>query len=181
MQGDLSRETFDARKHYTAVRLQQGRVLTDADFNEQGDITRQRLEHLARDVIGASGGPAEGAGFALAGGMAALAVHAQDANSIWIAGQDGVLLVSSNGGGAWTVANTGSTRHLRALARSGSTGWAVGDGGTILRTSNSGSSWTAQASGTLQALRGVACTDAQHAWAVGDGGLALTTINNNIT
>ena len=69
--------------------------------------------------------------FALAGGMAALAVHAQDANSIWIAGQDGVLLVSSNGGGAWTVANTGSTRHLRALARSGSTGWAVGDGGTI--------------------------------------------------
>ena len=62
MQGDLSRETFDARKHYTAVRLQQGRVLTDADFNEQGDITRQRLEHLARDVIGASGGPAEGAG-----------------------------------------------------------------------------------------------------------------------
>ena len=51
MQGDLSRETFDARKHYTAVRLQQGRVLTDADFNEQGDITRQRLEHLARDVL----------------------------------------------------------------------------------------------------------------------------------
>lgn len=181
MQGDLSRETFDARKHYTAVRLQQGRVLTDADFNEQGDITRQRLEHLARDVIGASGGPAEGAGFALAGGMAALAVHAQDANSIWIAGQDGVLLVSSNGGGAWTVANTGSTRHLRALARSGSTGWAVGDGGTILRTSNSGSSWTAQASGTLQALRGVACTDAQHAWAVGDGGLALATVDGGVT
>ena len=133
MQGDLSRETFDPRAHYTAVRLQQGRVLTDADFNEQGDITRQRLEHLARDVIGASGGPAEGAGFALAGGMAALAVHAQDANSIWIAGQDGVLLVSSNGGGAWTVANTGSTRHLRALARVADTGWAVGDSGTVLR------------------------------------------------
>ena len=181
MQGDLSRDTFDPRAHYTAVRLQQGRVLTDADFNEQGDITRHRHEHLARDVIGASGAPAEGAGFALSGGMSALAVHAQDANGIWIAGEDGVLLTSTNGGGAWTVANTGSTRHLRALARSANTGWAVGDGGTILRTSNAGAAWTAQASGTLQTLRGVAAFDAQHAWAVGDGGLALRTEDGGTT
>ena len=47
MQGDLSRETFDPRAHHTAVRLQQGRVLTDADFNEQGDLTRHRHERLA--------------------------------------------------------------------------------------------------------------------------------------
>ncbi|MBS0465695.1 MAG: hypothetical protein JSS31_07675 [Proteobacteria bacterium] len=181
MQGDLSRETFDARKHYTAVRLQQGRVLTDADFNEQGDITRQRLEHLARDVIGASGGPAEGAGFALSGGMRALAVHAQDANNAWIAGEDGVLLVTANNGAAWTVANTGSTRHLRALARVGSTGWAVGDGGTVLRSTDAGATWAAQASGTLQTLRGVAAFDALHAWAVGDGGLALATVDGGVT
>ena len=148
MQGDLSRETFDPHSHYTAVRLQQGRVLTDADFNEQGDITRQRFEHLAQDVIGASGGPAEGAGFALSGGMAALAVYALDANNVWVAGEDGVLLVTANNGAAWTVANTGSTRHLRALARVGSTGWAVGDGGTILRSTDAGATWAAQASGT---------------------------------
>ncbi|WP_404299726.1 DUF6519 domain-containing protein [Alicycliphilus denitrificans] len=181
MQGDLSRETFDPRQHYTAVRLQQGRVLTDADFNEQGDITRRRHEQLARDVIGASGAPAEGAGFALSGGMAALAVHAQDASSIWIAGEDGVLLVSGNGGASWTVAHTGSTRHLRALARASASGWAVGDGGTLLRTSNAGSTWTAQAGGTLQTLRGAAATDAQHAWAVGDGGLALRTVDGGGT
>ena len=181
MQGDLSRETFDPRKHYTAVRLQQGRVLTDADFNEQGDIARHRHEHLARDVIGACGGPAEGAGFALTGGMRALAVLAQDANNVWIAGEDGVLLVSSNGGGAWTVANTGSTRHLRALARAGATGWAVGDGGSILRSGDSGATWAAQASGMLQTLRGVAAFDAQHAWAVGDGGLALASVDGGVT
>ncbi|MFT3815288.1 MAG: DUF6519 domain-containing protein [Acidovorax sp.] len=181
MQGDLSRETFDPRAHYTAVRLQQGRVLTDADFNEQGDITRHRHEHLARDVIGASGAPAEGAGFALSAGVRALAVHAQDANSIWIAGEDGVLLTSSNGGAAWTVADTGSTRHLRALARSAGTGWAVGDGGTILRTVNAGAAWTAQDGGTPQTLRGAAAFDAQHAWAVGDGGLALRTVDGGAT
>lgn len=181
MQGDLSRETFDPHSHYTAVRLQQGRVLTDADFNEQGDITRHRFEHLARDVIGASGGPAEGAGFALSGGMAALAVHALDANNVWIAGEDGVLLVTANNGAAWTVANSGSTRHLRALARVAATGWAVGDSGTVLRSTDSGNSWAAQASGTLQTLRGVAAFDAQHAWAVGDGGLALATVDGGVT
>lgn len=183
MQGDLSRETFEPRKHYTAVRLQQGRVLTDADFNEQADIARHRHEHLARDVIGASGAPAEGAGFALSGGMRALAVLAQDANNVWIAGEDGVLLVSSNGGDAWTVADTGSTRHLRALARSGATGWAVGDGGTLLFTQDSGATWKARASGTLQTLRGVAAVavDAQHVWAVGDGGLALASVDGGTT
>ena len=177
MKADLSRETFEPGAHYTAVRMQQGRVITDADFNEEGDITRRRAESLAEDVIGQSGAPAENAGFALSAGMVALAVHAADANSVWIAGEDGVLLVSTNGGAAWTVAATGSTRHLRAIARAANTGWAVGDGGTVLRTSNAGGTWTVQNAGSLQHLRGVAVFDAQHAWAVGDGGLVLRTVD----
>jgi photosystem II stability/assembly factor-like uncharacterized protein len=181
MKADLSRETFDPHDHYTAVRLQQGRVVTDADFNEQGDLTRHRAERLAEDVIGASGAPVGNAGFALSGGMQALAVHAQDANSIWIAGADGVLLVSANGGAAWTLAATNTTRHLRAVARAANTGWAVGDGGTILRTNNGGTTWTAQASGLLATLRGVAVFDAQRAWAVGDGGLVLRTVDGGTT
>ena len=35
MKGDISRETFDVAKHYSGVRMQQGRVQTDADWNEQ--------------------------------------------------------------------------------------------------------------------------------------------------
>lgn len=177
MKADLSRETFDAAARHTAVRLQQGRVLTDADFNEQGDITRWRIETLGQDLIGGSGAPAEGAGFALSAGMVALAVHAQDANSVWIAGEDGVLLVSSNAGASWTLADTGSTRHLRAIARAANTGWAVGDGGSILRSNDAGASWTAQDGGVLSTLRGVAVLNAQRAWAVGDGGLVLRTVN----
>ncbi|HEX3531938.1 MAG TPA: DUF6519 domain-containing protein, partial [Thermoanaerobaculia bacterium] len=37
MKGDFSRDTFRKRKHYNRVRMQQGRVQLDADWNEQGD------------------------------------------------------------------------------------------------------------------------------------------------
>jgi Family of unknown function (DUF6519) len=60
MKGDFSRLTFDPRKRYTAVLMQQGRVQTDADWNEQAAI----IEHLERtrfeDVVGPSAVPARG-------------------------------------------------------------------------------------------------------------------------
>jgi photosystem II stability/assembly factor-like uncharacterized protein len=181
MKADLSRETFDPRHRYAAVRLQQGRVVTDADFNEQGDLTRHHAERLAMDVIGASGGPAEGAGFGLSTATVALAVHAASASSIWVVGEDGVLLVSTDGGASWSLRPTTSTRHLRAVARAANTGWAVGDGGTLLRSSNAGTDWVAQTSGTVHTLRGVAVFDAQRAWAVGDGGRVLRTVDGGAT
>lgn len=181
MKGDLSRETFDSAAHYRAVRMQQGRVITDADFNEQGDITRYRLERLAEDTIGPDGAPADDPGYGLAAATHALAVQAFDANNTWIAGEDGALLRTANNGVAWTLAPSGSTRHLRALGRVGNVGWAVGDGGTVLRTNNGGAGWTAQTTGSLQPLRGVHVLDANRAWAVGDGGLVLATVDAGAT
>ena len=58
MQGDFSRRTFDPASGYRAVLLQQGRVLLDADVNEQAEITAHHDEARARDMIGRSGGPA---------------------------------------------------------------------------------------------------------------------------
>ena len=43
MKADLSRESFSAEKRYSRVILQQGRILTDADWNEQTSIL---LHHL---------------------------------------------------------------------------------------------------------------------------------------
>ena len=63
MKGDFSRLTFDPRKRYTGVRLQQGRVQLDADWNEQVDIATYLQRTLARDLLGASGGPSVGGGF----------------------------------------------------------------------------------------------------------------------
>jgi len=66
MKGDFSRDTFDAKKHYARVLMQQGRVQTDADWNEQAAIDEHRETITALDVIGACGAPIHDAGFAIA-------------------------------------------------------------------------------------------------------------------
>lgn len=63
MKGDFSRVTFDPRKHYSRVLMQQGRVQLDADWNEQQSIHQHRFETQTQDVIGPCGGPAGDAGF----------------------------------------------------------------------------------------------------------------------
>jgi hypothetical protein len=57
MKGDFSRSTFDPRKHYSGVRMQQGRVQLDADWNENLDILLRRIETETIDVIGECGVP----------------------------------------------------------------------------------------------------------------------------
>lgn len=63
MKGDFSRLTFDQKKHYSSVRMQQGRVQLDADWNEQIDILRHYLETQLKDLIGHSGAPEAASGF----------------------------------------------------------------------------------------------------------------------
>ena len=43
MKNDSSRNTFDARKRFSSVRMQQGRVQVDADWNEECDIITHRV------------------------------------------------------------------------------------------------------------------------------------------
>ncbi|MEJ2459348.1 MAG: DUF6519 domain-containing protein, partial [Novosphingobium sp.] len=65
MSGDFSRKTFDPSKDFSLVRMQQGRLFVDADWNEQGDILRRSDRDTATDVIGHSGFPEGDAGFGL--------------------------------------------------------------------------------------------------------------------
>jgi Family of unknown function (DUF6519) len=57
MNGDFSRVTFDPRKHYSSVLLQQGRVQLDADANEQAALWLYHLRAALADIIGPYGGP----------------------------------------------------------------------------------------------------------------------------
>src|SRR5262249_18755368 len=66
MKGDFSRLTFDPRKHYRRVLMQQGRVQVDADWNEQDAINQYRAEIVARDIIGPCGAPLHDGGFKIA-------------------------------------------------------------------------------------------------------------------
>ncbi|MBW4670826.1 MAG: tail fiber domain-containing protein [Cyanomargarita calcarea GSE-NOS-MK-12-04C] len=63
MKGDFTRSTFKAEKHYNGVRMQQGRLQLDADWNEQVDIQNHINQSLTQDLIGDSGAAKSGDGF----------------------------------------------------------------------------------------------------------------------
>lgn len=65
MKADNTRSTFKGKKHYSSVRMQQGRVQLDADWNEQMDITAHRVETETFDSIGHCGAPVHHGGFHL--------------------------------------------------------------------------------------------------------------------
>ena len=46
MKADISRDTFNSEQHYSRVLMQQGRLLTDADWNEQTSILLHHIRGL---------------------------------------------------------------------------------------------------------------------------------------
>lgn len=67
MKADLTRSTDRPEQHYRSVRMQQGRVQLDADWNEQQDILNRRIEQETVDTVGPAGAPIANAGFKLTG------------------------------------------------------------------------------------------------------------------
>jgi hypothetical protein len=63
MKGDFTRETFNQRDHFNRVLMQQGRVMMDADWNEQEAIEAHLERTEAVDMIGPCGAPMDDAGF----------------------------------------------------------------------------------------------------------------------
>ncbi|MEA5621528.1 DUF6519 domain-containing protein [Nostoc sp. UHCC 0251] len=61
--GDFTRNTYDKSKQFLRVLMQQGRVQLDADWNEQASILLDRLQSLAKDIIGLHGGSEDNCGF----------------------------------------------------------------------------------------------------------------------
>ena len=75
MKSDNSRNTFDPRKHFRSVRLQQGRVQIDADGNEENDIVGYRVETEAHDLIGLCGAPLHYPAFHIVGALSELSTE----------------------------------------------------------------------------------------------------------
>lgn len=59
MKTQISRHGFNPRKRYSAVYQQQGRMITDADWNELSEVAKRRLDRALEDAV-ASGVPREG-------------------------------------------------------------------------------------------------------------------------
>lgn len=65
MKSDITRDTFRPSKHFSRVISQQGRVMLDADSNEQTSILLHYLRTLAMDLIGPYAAPVMRPGFSL--------------------------------------------------------------------------------------------------------------------
>lgn len=65
MKGDFTRDTFRPARHFSSVRMQQGRVQLDADWNEAEDIRLRRERVTGTDVIGGCGTPEADPGFGI--------------------------------------------------------------------------------------------------------------------
>ncbi len=57
---DISRINFNPKKHFAGVRMQQGRVLTDDDWNENEKIENEDRRRSRVDIIGPYGSPDNG-------------------------------------------------------------------------------------------------------------------------
>lgn len=56
MKTEISRDSHQPEKRYSGVYQQQGRMLTDADWNELVDILKARLNDALKDVVGQKAG-----------------------------------------------------------------------------------------------------------------------------
>ncbi|MBL0060727.1 MAG: T9SS type A sorting domain-containing protein [bacterium] len=98
-----------------------------------------------------------------------------DANTGWIAGNQGVLR-TTNGGDSWQL--VGTPEDLEAVFFISATeGWVCGNDGYIAHSTNGGQSWTPQTSGAPDKLRDIWFTDSQNGWACGKDGILIHTTN----
>ena len=102
------------------------------------------------------------------------AVCFTDANTGTVAGDDGRILRTTNGGTTWVSQTSGTVWSLYGVSfTDANAGTVVGHKGTILRTTDGGARWVSQTSGTDNWLHAVCFTDANTGTAVGDGGTIL--------
>jgi len=98
-----------------------------------------------------------------------------DANRGFMAGDDGLLLITEDGGRNWAKVSVPSKENLTDISFVGNEGWISGYNGLILHSSDGGKTWSAQTTGVTQTLESVYFADASHGWAVGWIGTIIRT------
>src|SRR5437899_2876456 len=120
MKGDFSLDLSLRAQRYSSVRFQQGRVLTDSDWNEQVEIVNLRAERQAEDVIGDCGAPMDPSGFAVRATTTPLAINVVSSGEVCVVGEDSAIFLLAAGspdGAALRAALPpgAGTAHLRAV------------------------------------------------------------------
>ncbi len=99
------------------------------------------------------------------------------ANTLWAAGEHGVILKSQDMGKTWEQIDAGATEDiLDIFSVGGSSSWIAGGNGLLMRTRDGGASWTTLGSGITTDLYAVKMfNDGMHGIAAGDNGVILLT------
>jgi photosystem II stability/assembly factor-like uncharacterized protein len=76
-------------------------------------------------------------------------IYIQDEMTIFMSGNEGIIIRSTDGGNSWKTMNSNTTAQLWGIHfLDDQLGFAVGSSGTIIRTDNGGQDWTSVVSGT---------------------------------
>lgn len=97
--------------------------------------------------------------------------------TLFITGDKGVILKSTNSGLLWETINSNTTADLYDIEIVADTGYAVGSGGTIIKTIDAGNNWTNDVSHTTNKIKEVKFVNYTQAIAVGENGTFLKLIN----
>lgn len=102
-----------------------------------------------------------------------------DSNRGWIAGIEGVILITEDGGRYWRKLPTHTSGKVYSIVVSGKMGVAVGGKGTYLYSGDAGLTWTlsVDAVKTRRWLRDVDLFDNKAGWIVGAMGTLIKTVD----
>lgn len=105
-----------------------------------------------------------------------------NAQTGWIAGKNGTIRKTVNGGTGWTSQTSGTSRELKGLHFADAyTGWAVGKDGTVLKTTDGGNVWASKTNPAQKDLTSVSFYGASTGIAVGKNGTVITTSDGGNT
>lgn len=103
------------------------------------------------------------------------AIEFLDSRRGFIAGDNGALLSSADGGETWSPVAVPTRENLRDIHFVGEKGWIAGHAGAVLHSEDGGRNWAAQLTSITLALEGIFFADENHGWAVGWNGVIIRT------
>lgn len=118
---------------------------------------------------------------ALAEGGKLRVIRFLDARHGLVAGDDGTLLLTEDGGQSWRLTPLPASENIRAAFSVGDSVWLAGWDGLILHSADRGRTWSQQPTHITQGLESIYFTDPSHGWAVGWVGAILRTTDGGAT
>lgn len=99
-----------------------------------------------------------------------------DSNTGWVAGENGIIIKTTDGGVAWNIQPSGTSQTIRSIFFfDANNGWACGDGGLILHSSNGGTTWQIQPTAYSVQFYCTRFVSGTTGWVSGKGNLLLKT------